>query len=109
VRMWSGPEVLARVADAAGTYRARREAFAAAAGVPAPPSGINVWVPVPDEDAAVRALLAEGWAVAAGTPYRLSGGPAVRVTVAALDVAEAPALAAALARAVAPALRTRAA
>jgi len=107
--MWSDPEVLAQVSEAADTYRARREAFAAAVGVPAPPSGINVWVPVPDEDAAVRALLAEGWAVAAGTPYRLSGGPAIRVTVAALDVSEAPALADAVGRAVAPAWRTRAA
>jgi len=109
VQMWSDPEVLAQVSEAADTYRARREAFAAAVGVPAPPSGINVWVPVPDEDAAVRALLAEGWAVAAGTPYRLSGGLAIRVTVAALDVSEAPALADAVGRAVAPAWRTRAA
>ncbi|HET8756004.1 MAG TPA: aminotransferase class I/II-fold pyridoxal phosphate-dependent enzyme [Solirubrobacteraceae bacterium] len=109
VHMWSDADVLARVAGAAEVYRARREAFATAAGVPAPPSGINVWVPVPDEDAVVRALLADGWAVAAGTPYRLSGGPAIRVTTAALSVDEAPALAAALGRAVAPAVRTRAA
>jgi DNA-binding transcriptional MocR family regulator len=109
VRMWSDAAVLAGVARAAEVYRERRDAFAAAVGVPPPPSGINVWVPVADEDAVVRALLAEGWAVAAGTPYRLSGGPAVRVTVAALRSDEAPALAAAIARATAPASRTRAA
>jgi DNA-binding transcriptional MocR family regulator len=109
VRLWSDPQTLARVSDAAELYRERREAFAAAVGVAAPPSGINVWVPVPDEDAVVRALVADGWAVAAGTPYRLSGGPAIRVTTATLRTDEAPVLAAAIARAVAPALRTRAA
>jgi DNA-binding transcriptional MocR family regulator len=106
VDLWSR----ARVDEAAAIYRERREAFAALVGVPAPRSGLNVWVPVPDEDAAVRALLADGYAVAAGTPYRLGpGGPAIRVTTAALEVGEAPALAAAVARAVAPAQRTRAA
>ena len=109
VQLWSDPQILARVADAAEIYRERREAFAAAVGVAAPPSGINVWVPVPDEDAVVRALVADGWAVAAGTPYRLSGGPAIRVTTATLRSDEAPVLAGAIARAAAPALRTRAA
>jgi len=109
VQLWSDPQILARVADAAEIYRERREAFAAAVGVAAPPSGINGWVPVPDEDAVVRALVAEGWAVAAGTPYRLSGGPAIRVTTATLRSDEAPVLAGAIARAAAPALRTRAA
>ena len=74
-----------------------------------PPSGINLWVPVADEDAAVRALLADGCAVAAGRPYRLSGGPAIRITTAAVDVSEAPALAAAVGRAASPPRRTRAA
>jgi hypothetical protein len=66
-------------------------------------------VPVPDEDAAVRALLADGWAVAAGAPYRLSPGPAIRVTTAALRRDEAPRLAASIERAIAPPQRTRAA
>jgi DNA-binding transcriptional MocR family regulator len=100
---------MAGVARAAEVYASRRDALAELVGVPRPPSGINVWVPVPDEDAAVRALLAEGWAVAGGTPYRFSGGPAIRVTTADLDVAEAPRVAAALERAVAPSWRTRAA
>ena len=109
VQLWSDPQSSRGSPRPPTIYRARREAFAGLVGVPAPRSGINVWVPVPDEDAAVRALLAEGWAVAAGRPYRLAPRPAIRVTVAALDVSEAPALAAALERAVAPALRTRAA
>jgi DNA-binding transcriptional MocR family regulator len=106
VQLWGR----AQVSEAAAIYRERRETFAALVGVPAPRSGLNVWVPVPEENAAVRALLADGYAVAAGAPYRLRPGePAIRVTTAALDVSEAPALAAAIARAVAPAQRTRAA
>ena len=67
-----GRRGLARSPRPPTIYRARREAFAGAASASRRRrSGINVWVPVPDEDAAVRALLAEGWAVAAGTPYRL--------------------------------------
>ena len=94
---------------AAAVYAERRDTLADLLGVPRPPSGINLWVPVPDEDAAVRSLLAEGWAVAPGHPYRLSGGPAIRITTAALDTSEAPALAEAVARAMAPPRRTRAA
>ena len=67
------------------------------------PSGLNVWIPVPDEDAAVRALLAAGVSVAAGAPFRLETPPAVRITAATLEPGEAPAIAAALAGAVEPA------
>jgi DNA-binding transcriptional MocR family regulator len=97
------------VQRAAATYAQRRNALADLLSLPRPRSGINLWVPVPDEDAAVRALLAEGWAVAPGHPYRLSGGPAIRITTAALDVSDAPALAAAVGRALTPPHRTRAA
>ena len=107
------PEVLALVERAATAYTERREAMVAAlraVGIAATaPSGLNVWVPVPDEDAAVRALLAAGASVAAGAPYRLDSGPAIRITTAALPPADAPALAAALAAAVNPPRRTRAA
>ena len=95
------------VARAADVYRERREALATLVdGAPAP-SGINLWVPVPDEFTAVHALREEGWAVAAGAPYRLSPGSAIRVTTAALQPDEAPALAAAIERAVSPPRRTR--
>jgi DNA-binding transcriptional MocR family regulator len=108
-RLWSDPAVMAAVARAADVYAERRAALASLLDLPTPPSGINLWVPVDDEDAAVRALLADGWAVAAGRPYRLSGGPAIRITTATVDVSEAPRLAEAVRGAAAPPRRTRAA
>jgi DNA-binding transcriptional MocR family regulator len=104
-QLWDHPTI----ARAAAVYTERREALAALVDAAPAPSGINLWIPVPDEDAAVRSLLAEGWAVAAGTPYRLQTGPAIRITTAELDVADAPRVAAAVARAVQPPRRTRAA
>ncbi len=56
------------------TRAARGDGRRAGRARPAPrfaPSGLNVWVPVPDEDAAVRALLAQGVSIAAGAPFRL--------------------------------------
>lgn len=70
---------------------------------------MNVWIPVPDEASAVRALLQEGWAVRPGAGYRLESPPAIRVTTAALEPEEAERLAEALARALEPGRRTRAA
>ncbi|MER6082036.1 aminotransferase class I/II-fold pyridoxal phosphate-dependent enzyme [Streptomyces sp. NPDC001833] len=105
VRMWAdgavnGPEV-------AAAYRARRELLIGSLadhGVEAHGrSGMNVWVPVPDETAAVSRLLHEGWAVAPGARYRLSTPPGVRITVSTLAPEEAGSLAAAVARAVTPA------
>jgi DNA-binding transcriptional MocR family regulator len=108
-RLWSSDEVMASVARAARVYAERRAALATPLGLPVPPSGINLWVPVADEDAAVRSLLTEGWAVAPGRPYRLSGAPAIRITTATVDADEAPALADAVRRAATPPRRTRAA
>jgi DNA-binding transcriptional MocR family regulator len=48
-------------------------------------TGLNVWVPVPDETAAVRGLLERGWCVRAGARYRLRSPPAIRITVARLS------------------------
>lgn len=110
-RLWAGSAAV--VEQAADTYTARRSALVsslAAHGLAAHGrSGLNVWVPVPDEDAVVRALLARGYAVAAGGPFRLSAGPAVRITTATLGVEEASGLAGAIAAAVNPPRRTRAA
>jgi DNA-binding transcriptional MocR family regulator len=103
VAVWDDP-VVARATEA---YRERREALAALVDAAPAPSGINLWVPVPDEFSAVRMLLDEGWAVAAGAPYRLSPGSAIRITTATLEPHEAPALAQALERAVSPPRRTR--
>ena len=55
-----------------------------------------MWVPVDEEATVVRALLAAGFAVAAGERFRLSSRPAIRVTIARLAERDAPRLAVAL-------------
>ncbi|WP_035845192.1 aminotransferase class I/II-fold pyridoxal phosphate-dependent enzyme [Kitasatospora azatica] len=85
----------------AAAYRERREALLTALaghgirghGV----SGLNVWIPVPQETAAVVGLLQRGWAVTPGAAFRLESPTGIRVTVSQLDPAEAPRLAADLA------------
>ncbi len=76
------------IARARKTYAARRSALVsalAARGVEAQgASGLNVWVPVADEAAAVRGLIERGWCVRAGARYRLRAAPAIRITVARL-------------------------
>jgi DNA-binding transcriptional MocR family regulator len=70
------------------TYALRRtaliEALArrgiAARGV----TGLNVWIPVPDEAASLRGLLARGWCARAGARYRIRSAPAIRITTAEL-------------------------
>jgi DNA-binding transcriptional MocR family regulator len=108
-RLWSSTDV-SRPREA---YIERREAMLAALaalGVEAHgASGLNVWVPVPDEDAVVRALLAAGYSISAGAGFRLSTPPAVRITTATVKPGDAPAIAGALAAAVSPPRRTRAA
>lgn len=96
---------------AATTYARRRrglvEALAAHGLTVTGGSGLNMWVPVPEEQSAVRALLAAGWAVAAGESYRRTTGTGIRVTISTLTPADARALAADLASALSPAGRTR--
>lgn len=98
---------------AAETYRERREAFVAAlaeheieAGAP---TGLNVWIPVPDETHVVQALREQGWAITPGAPFRLRSQPAIRVTISTLQLDEGAALAAAIAAALSPSQRTRSA
>ncbi|GAB2624277.1 aminotransferase class I/II-fold pyridoxal phosphate-dependent enzyme [Streptomyces capparidis] len=90
----------------AAAYAARRDALLrelAGRGVAAHGrSGLNVWVPVPDETGAVARLLRSGWAVAPGARFRLSSPPGVRVSVASLRPEEAAGLAEAIAAAVRP-------
>lgn len=89
------------VREAAEAYRERRDQLVAALrdlGVAASgPSGLNVWIPVDDEQAAVEAARRAGFAIRAAAPYRITSPPAVRVTVAALTDPEIDRLAAALA------------
>ncbi|HYN97425.1 MAG TPA: aminotransferase class I/II-fold pyridoxal phosphate-dependent enzyme [Pilimelia sp.] len=106
LRLWQDDSVAATVAAARDAYIARRLGLRTALadrGIPARGrTGINVWIPVPDETRAVTALRDAGYAVAAGSRYRIAAPPAIRITVSALpDAAVAP-LAAAVARALTP-------
>ncbi|RLU80421.1 GntR family transcriptional regulator [Streptomyces griseocarneus] len=65
-------------------------------------SGMNVWLPVPDETAAVARLLHAGWAVAPGARFRLASPPGVRLTVSPLAMHETGPVADALASATGP-------
>jgi DNA-binding transcriptional MocR family regulator len=65
-------------------------------------SGLNVWIPVREETPVVQALMSAGWAVQAGERYRLTTGPAVRVTIATVEPKEAARIAEELARILAP-------
>jgi DNA-binding transcriptional MocR family regulator len=98
---------------AEATYAERREALVAALadrGIRVEsPSGLNIWIPVPDETAVVQALQADGWAVMPGAPFRLQSSPAIRVTTSSLETAESGKLADAIATALEPSKRTRAA
>ncbi|MFE0513932.1 aminotransferase class I/II-fold pyridoxal phosphate-dependent enzyme, partial [Streptomyces sp. NPDC058964] len=105
VRMWTdgavdGPAV-------AAAYRSRRDLLITALadrGVAAHGrSGMNVWIPVPDETGVVARLLHAGWAVSAGARFRLSAPPGIRITVSTLTPEETGPLAEAVAAAVGPA------
>jgi len=79
------PVPVAEVAHARETYRERQNALAialTAAGLPSRGGdGINTWLEVTDERAAVRVLSAAGIRVAGGTPFLASEGRQfIRVT-----------------------------
>jgi DNA-binding transcriptional MocR family regulator len=101
--VWSDPSSGRRLARAADVYAQRRNAVVdalAAHGVTAiGRSGFNLWIPVREETSAVQALARQGWAVAAGEPFRLRSGPGIRVTTSALAGESAPRFAAACAEA----------
>ncbi|MGQ5635111.1 MULTISPECIES: aminotransferase class I/II-fold pyridoxal phosphate-dependent enzyme [unclassified Streptomyces] len=103
-RLWSqGAVDRAAVAKA---YGARRDGLVdalAERGVAAHGrSGMNVWVPVPDETGAVARLLQSGWAVAPGARFRVASPPGVRITVSTLTEGDIGRLADAVAAAVRP-------
>lgn len=78
-------QLVAAAATELATRRGRLVTELAGVGVATTaPSGLNVWVPVPDEGAVLAGLLARGWGVAPGARYRQSSGPGIRVTAAAL-------------------------
>jgi DNA-binding transcriptional MocR family regulator len=83
------------------TYAERRAALVASLaerGIGASGgSGLGVWLPLADEAAAVRELLAHGWAVSPGERYRFRSAPGIRITTSALEPDEAERLAEAIA------------
>lgn len=103
VSLWSDPKTEKRLARAAERYTQRRNALIEALathGIEAHGrSGLNVWVPVPEETSVALRLAAAGYAVKAGEGHRLESPPAIRITTASLDVDEAPKVAALLAEA----------
>jgi DNA-binding transcriptional MocR family regulator len=110
--LWADARVGERVALASSVYAERRAGLLAALqdrGVSAHgASGLNVWVDVDDEAAAMAALLARGWVVAPGARYKLTAAsPAIRITTAALTPPEAERLAADLAEILSPAPASR--
>jgi DNA-binding transcriptional MocR family regulator len=106
VTLLEGDETHRWRADAAAVYTRRRGELVTAldsVGVAGQgESGLNVWVPVPDEADVMARLLEAGWAVAAGQRYRLDSPPGIRVTISTLEPGEADGFAADLARCLAP-------
>jgi DNA-binding transcriptional MocR family regulator len=89
VALWRDPKVRSSLRAAERTYAERRRGMIdalAAHGIHASgQSGLNVWVPVPEEHAITAGLLERGWAVAPGERFRLVSPSAVRVGIATLN------------------------
>ncbi|HKT00617.1 MAG TPA: aminotransferase class I/II-fold pyridoxal phosphate-dependent enzyme, partial [Rugosimonospora sp.] len=98
--LWRDARVAALVARARDSYEVRRTALCdalAARGVEVHGrTGINVWVRVRDETAAVTRARQAGYAVAPGSMYRQAAGPGVRITIAPLALRDIRPLADAL-------------
>jgi DNA-binding transcriptional MocR family regulator len=114
IHLWTDPQTTRLLRRAEATYTRRRESLLRALdahGIAAiGRSGMNVWIPVPEEMTAVQRLLDAGFAVSAGERFRTMSPPAIRITTAAIEPAEAAAVAAALADVLAPfSRRTRSA
>ncbi|WP_245559090.1 aminotransferase class I/II-fold pyridoxal phosphate-dependent enzyme [Microbacterium indicum] len=99
-------ESIAEVARARAAYAARQRRFAAALGRDAA-DGVNAWIPVENERAALVHLAAQGIRAAAGSPFfpedvtsTADGRARIRVTVGAIT-GDVPAVAASIARAAA--------
>jgi len=104
VSLWSDGAASRLVGEAEERYISTRTRLCAALaerGVTAHGrSGLNVWVPVPDETVAITRLLAAGWAAAPGTRFRIRTPAGIRITIADLAADEIDPLADALADAV---------
>ena len=91
--LWCDKRTQRQLVRAERAYTERRRALLAALharGIEAHGlSGLNVWIPLPEESGAVQALMRKGWAVKAGERYRIRSEPAVRVTIASLEPRDA--------------------
>ncbi|MEV0809556.1 aminotransferase class I/II-fold pyridoxal phosphate-dependent enzyme [Micromonospora sp. NPDC050200] len=105
--LWRDPATAELVRRAGESYERRRSGLLAALAARGltgrGSSGINIWLPVPDETSAVTALRDAGWSVAPGALYRIAAEPGIRITVSALDDVDLVPFADAVARAVRPA------
>jgi len=104
--MWSDAKTMRQVERASYTYGLRRHALIeelAKVGIEAQGrSGLNVWIPVSDENLIVQSLLEDGWAVRPGAAYRVRSAPGIRVTISTLRPADARRFASDFARALRP-------
>jgi DNA-binding transcriptional MocR family regulator len=89
VALLRDPSTKALLRRAQRAYAKRRQALIAALaghGIAASGrSGLNVWLPVPEEHALTAGLLERGWAVAPGERFRLASPSAVRIGIATLS------------------------
>jgi DNA-binding transcriptional MocR family regulator len=104
VGLWSDEAATRLVRKAEQQYTSNRTRLCAALaerGVGAHGrSGLNVWIPVPDETVAITRLLGAGWAAAPGTRFRIRTSAGIRITIADLAADEIDPLADAVAEAV---------
>jgi DNA-binding transcriptional MocR family regulator len=86
VGLWSDAAATRLIGDAEQQYTGNRTRLCAALterGLRARGrSGLNVWIPVPDETIAATRLLSAGWAAAPGTRFRIRTEPGIRITIA---------------------------
>lgn len=106
LRLWQDEQVTERIEAAAVDYDDRRfdlRDALIARDVPAcARTGINAWVPVPDETRAVSILRDAGYAVAPGALFRIAAPPGIRITVSPLSERDIEPLVEAVAMAVHP-------
>ena len=105
VGLWTSPSVTSLIEAARDSYEQRRSGLVAALtarGLTASGrTGINVWVTVPDETAAIARLREDGYAVAPGALFRQVTPAGLRITVSTVSPADVEPLADAVARAAA--------
>ena len=102
--LWRDETAARTVHDAEIAYTRNRDALRAALAdrglTSHGRSGLNVWVPVPDETVAITRLLNAGWAAAPGARFRIGTAPGMRITISGLAADDIDPLASAIAEAV---------